>query len=161
MIFVTIGFQLPFDRLIQAMDNIAGHLNGVPVVAQVSEQSKYVVKNMTTIGFIPPSEIGSYFAKAEVIVSHAGIGTIISALEIGKPIIVMPRLAKYNEVTTDHQLATIKKFEKNRYIYTAFDENELQKKIELCLNGTLKPGNRISKFASGQLIESINSFLTT
>lgn len=159
MIFVTIGFQLPFDRLIKAMDEITPKLHNTKVIAQVSK-TEYKVQNMEALDFVLPTEFNRYFEDSKLIVSHAGMGTILSALENGRPIVVMPRLKKYNEVNTDHQLATAKSFEKLNYIHVAYDENELQEKIVEVMNGDLKPLHTISKYASDQLINSISRFIS-
>src|SRR5215217_2444665 len=110
MIFVTIGTQEPFDRLIKAIDELAPLLN-MDIVAQVSN-TVIEVKNMKALTFIPPDEFDNYFQQASLIISHAGMGSIITALTMNKPIIVMPRLASLGEHRNEHQTATAKKFEK-------------------------------------------------
>jgi UDP-N-acetylglucosamine transferase subunit ALG13 len=160
MIFVTIGLQFSFDRLIKAMDQVAPFLNGVPIIAQVSE-STYKVNNMKTLSYIPPADFNSYLSNAQLIVSHAGMGTILSALELGRPILVLPRLTKYGEVKSDHQLATAKYFEKQNYIHVAYHECELKNKLITILNGNLEPLHKINKYASIELIDSIKSFISS
>src|SRR5215203_1840996 len=113
MIFLTIGTQEPFDRLLKAIDEIAPMLN-TEIIAQVSK-STYVARNFKTFAFVSPIEFKTYFNQADLIVSHAGMGTIISALEGEKPILIMPRLARYREHRNDHQLATAAVFEKLNY----------------------------------------------
>jgi UDP-N-acetylglucosamine transferase subunit ALG13 len=160
MIFITIGFQFSFDRLIKEMDKIAPALNTDLIIAQISK-SNYEVKNMKSLDFVPPSEFNDYFHKAELIISHAGMGTIISALQCGTPIIVMPRLTKYREVKTDHQLATAKALEKLNYVHVVYDEKELRNKVTEVLNGSLKPLHTLGENASEELILSIKSFIET
>lgn len=45
-----------------------------------------------------------YVAEAEVLVLHAGAGSILHAVNAGKCPIVMPRLARFGEHVNDHQL---------------------------------------------------------
>jgi UDP-N-acetylglucosamine transferase subunit ALG13 len=158
MIFVTIGTQGPFDRLIRAVDQTVPMFN-LPVIAQVSRGGAYRVRNMQTSEFMSFSEFNSYFAKASLIVSHAGMGTIISALVMNKPILILPRLSKFREQRNDHQWATAKEFEKRRYVHTAYDEDELQEKLKALLSCELVPLHQIGKFASNDLIQSIKSDL--
>ena len=158
MIFVTTGFQIPFDRLIKAMDEIALLLEGTEIIAQIAK-TNYKVNNMNALDFVLPADFNNYISKAELIVSHAGMGTIISTLVKEKPIIVMPRLKKYGEVTTDHQLATVRHFEKQKFVYVAYNELELKEKVFNILNGDLKPLHKIGKYASDQLISSLRSFI--
>ena len=104
MIFVTIGTQTPFDRLIKIIDNIALEINE-PIIAQVYN-SQYKAQNIQTIDFLSPKEFNDLFEKARLIISHAGMGTIITALLKCKPIIIYPRLASLGEHRNDHQIYT-------------------------------------------------------
>ncbi|UKJ07067.1 PssE/Cps14G family polysaccharide biosynthesis glycosyltransferase [Solitalea lacus] len=157
MIFLTIGTQEPFDRLIKAVDEIAEIIDR-PIIAQVAKTS-YVVKNMQAHEFVSPTEFNSYFNQAKLIISHAGMGTIITALEKEKPIIVLPRIAKLGEHRNDHQLATAKSFDKLKYIHVAYNEHQLKDKLLSLLNEDLKPLHKIGKFASKELLNSIQSFI--
>lgn len=160
MIFITTGFQFPFDRLIKAIDQVAPELDVSPIIAQIA-QSNYEPSNMEILNFVSPTKFNSYLTNAKLIISHAGMGTIISALELNKPIIVMPRLKKYGEVTTDHQLATARELEKLNYIYVAYNEGELQHKLINIWNEGLPPLHKINKYASDQLLTSIEAFMNS
>lgn len=156
MIFVTIGTQEPFDRLISAMDKIAEVTNN-DVIAQVSA-SNYVVKHMKSFSFINPKEFNELFAKADLIVSHAGMGSIISALQLGKPIVVMPRKSGLGEHRNDHQMATAKKMESLGYIYVAYDEGQLEDLIVNKRDG-LSSLHTLGEWASPKLVSSIRDFI--
>jgi len=158
MIFVTIGTQEPFDRLIKAMDEIAPQLSGVPIFVQTLN-SGYRVKNMNVINFLSPDEFSVYFNNAKLVISHAGMGTIISALEQEKPIIVMPRLLKLKEHRNEHQLATSKKLDKLGYIRVAYDEGELKKMVLKVLFEDLRPLYKIGNSASDSLLTSLRDFI--
>lgn len=105
MIFVTVGTQLPFDRLVQDLDAIAPELS-VPIFAQTGV-STYVPKNFEATPMVSSSEFNALMTKVSIIVGHAGIGTIISAQKHGKPLILVPRKAALREHRNDHQLATV------------------------------------------------------
>lgn len=158
MIFVTIGTQGPFDRLIRAVDQAASSLHD-PIIAQVSKGGAYKAKNMITSEFMPITEFNSNFAQARLIISHAGMGTIISALVQNKPILVLPRLSKFKEQRNDHQWATAKEFEKRNFVHTAYDEDELQEKLKALVKGDLEPLFHIGRYASHDLIQSVKSDL--
>jgi len=64
-------------------------------------------------------------AKADYIISHAGIGSITMALENGKPLLVMPRMKRYKEHVNDHQVATARKFEELGHLLVAYDVKDL------------------------------------
>jgi UDP-N-acetylglucosamine transferase subunit ALG13 len=158
MIFVTIGTQEPFDRLIKIVDELAVGLDQ-EVVAQVFNSS-YVAKNLTLIDFVNPKEFERLFNKADLIISHAGMGSIISALSIGKPIIVMPRKASLGEHRNEHQLATAGKMGEIDGVYIVRNKEEL----ELNINFLLKDKNnkevfKVSNSASKELIDSIKEYI--
>jgi UDP-N-acetylglucosamine transferase subunit ALG13 len=157
-VFVTVGFQFPFDRLIKAIDQMAPSLKDVTIIAQGS-QTSYKAKHIHLFDFAPPNVFNQYLSEAQLIVSHAGMGTILTALEKGKSILVMPRLTKYGEVTTEHQLATAKKLEEKKYVHVAYNEYELKNKLPGILQACQSPLHTIQKYASGQLINSIQSFM--
>ena len=104
MILVTVGTQLPFERLIRAMDALAPTL-GTPIFAQTG-RSPWVPVNMEWKAALDPSEFDALMQAASVVVSHAGTGTILLAQKLLKPIVIMPRLAALKEHRNDHQLAT-------------------------------------------------------
>lgn len=154
MIFVTIGTQAPFDRFIKIIDEVAPEL-GEEVIAQVA-RGDYQPKNIKTLDFIAPDEFNDLFEKARLIVSHAGMGTILSALQLHKPIIIFPRIAALGEHRNEHQLATAEKFKELGSVYVAMDEEELK---DLLLRKDLKPLAEIGEYASPHLIKSIEEFI--
>jgi len=124
VIFVTVGTQLPFDRLIRFIDDIAPDLTE-PVFAQTGA-STYVPRNIEWAAMVSAKEFSDLMAKVSVIVAHAGIGTIISAQRDIKPLILMPRLASQNEHRNDHQVATVKSLKGRSGIYIANTQDELR-----------------------------------
>ena len=154
MIFVTIGTQAPFDRFIKIIDEIAPQLQE-EVVAQVN-QLGFEVAHIKTIDFLAPDKFNELFCKARLIVSHAGMGTILSALQLHKPIIIFPRIAALGEHRNEHQLATAEKFKEMGTVYVAMNEIELKR---LLLNKHLKPLAEIGDYASQSLIDSIEKFI--
>ncbi|MDB5622624.1 MAG: pssE [Devosia sp.] len=124
MILVTVGTQLPFDRLIAAMDALAPRL-GEPVFAQVG-LSPYQPKNIEWARNLAPAEFAERFAQASTIVAHAGIGTVLTAQRWRKPIILVPRRASLGEHRNEHQLATCAQLKGKRGIYVAEEVSELE-----------------------------------
>jgi len=129
MIFLTVGTQFPFDRLVKAINELVNC--GVitdEVIAQAG-YSSYKPKHLTTIDFCSPDEFRKLISSAELVISHAGMGAIAMALGNGKPLLVMPRLKKYGEVVNDHQLDIARKFEQDGYLLAAYGVGELSAKI--------------------------------
>ena len=105
MIFATVGTQLPFDRLLTGLDSWAARNPNLPIMAQTGVSSKPFA-SIQTVPHLGQSEFRKLIQQARLVVAHAGMGTILSAAELGKPIILMPRRAKFNEHRNDHQQDT-------------------------------------------------------
>lgn len=119
MILVTTGTQLPFDRLIMAIDELAPSLNE-PVFAQIGV-SGYRPRNIEWTAKLHPAQFDERMRAASLVVSHAGIGTILRAKRYGKPIILFPRQVIHGEQRNDHQLATCAQLAGEPGIYIARD----------------------------------------
>lgn len=109
MIFVVTGTQLPFPRLIEAMDNLAPKLDE-RIVAQVGPDPTPRT-HIETRAKLPPVEFEALFLEARIIVAHAGVGSILSAKRLRRPLIIVPRRFELGEHRNDHQLATAKELE--------------------------------------------------
>lgn len=154
MIFVTVGTQLSFERLITTVDQWGGENNNVEVFAQVGP-SKLTPKHIKSADFISPSEAKLYFKTADIIVSHAGMGSILTALQYRKPIIIMPRRAALGEHRNDHQLATAKWLGNKSGIFVAEDETAL---LNLLSNKeTLISGEEISEYGNPDFLARLKA----
>ncbi len=124
MIFVTVGTQLPFDRLIKMMDDIAPEL-GRPVIAQTGVGT-YFCRNIQSSANYGPIEFDDYVKRCDILVAHAGMGTVLKAYKYRKPVILVPRKAALGEHRNDHQLATVSQLRSRIGIYVAETEEELR-----------------------------------
>ncbi len=104
MIFVTVGTQLSFDRLLSAVETWAP-TQAEEVVAQVGP-SKLNFHAVKAHAFLRADEMDTLFAGCSLVIAHAGMGSILSALRFRKPIIIVPRKASLGEHRNEHQLAT-------------------------------------------------------
>jgi UDP-N-acetylglucosamine transferase subunit ALG13 len=156
MIFVTVGSQLGFDRLIEAVDQWAGRSKNCEIFGQIGP-SQYHPRNFQYVAFMEPSEFTRKVQEARAIVSHAGMGTILTALEMGKPILVMPRRADLQETRTEHQVATARKFQEKKGFLLALDEGELFARLDEL--GQLAPPEKIEPRASQELIDALRQFI--
>ena len=123
MIVVTVGTQLPFDRLIKMVDELAPSIP-VKIFAQTG-RGTYVPRNIEWSATIPAGEFDGLLRQASVIMAHAGIGTVLKAYKYRKPIILVPRQASFGEHRNDHQLATVSKLQHRAGIYVARSAEEL------------------------------------
>ena len=157
-IFVTVGAQLPFDRLVEAVDRCIDERNKEEVFAQIGS-SKFVPVNMRYVDFLPPEEFRKRLSWADLLVAHAGMGSILSALEFGKPVVVMPRLARLGETRNNHQVGSARRLRELANVTVAMNPKELRE--ILVLGGPVAPPRKISPFASVGLIAAVRDFIKT
>lgn len=129
MILVAVGTQFPFDRLVETVDQWAGDTGTTDVVAQVGP-SAHRPTHIKAHTFLPPKDFEALLDQAELLVAHCGMGSILSALSRGKPIIVMPRSAAKGEHRNDHQQATAQRFSDQPGVTVAWNEAELRRCLE-------------------------------
>ena len=156
MILVTVGTELPFDRLVKAVDRWAATRDRSDIFAQIGEGA-WEPAHFPFRDFIEPDEFAERLRSADLIVAHAGMGTILSALHYGKPLLVMPRRAGLGEQRNDHQLATAERLLEMGKINVAFDEQELLHKLDRV--DELAAGIRIGPAAGEELLTALRQFI--
>jgi len=134
LIFVTVGNHYQgFDRLIKKMDEIAGKIDE-DVVMQIGHTA-YKPVNAEYFSFLDSfEEILRLNRDARVVVSHAGAGSIVTALKEKTPVIVVPRLKKYNEHMNDHQLEIAKAMSDNKNVTVLYNIESLEDSLKLSFN---------------------------
>lgn len=130
MIFITVGTQLPFERLLRGIDGWAGRNQGVPILAQVGGSSGHF-PNIQTISHLSQAAFQDQLKETRLVVAHAGMGTILSASELGLPIILMPRLAKFGEHRNDHQQDTAREMVRLSNVTVVEDGESLHRALDL------------------------------
>jgi UDP-N-acetylglucosamine transferase subunit ALG13 len=153
VILVTVGTQLPFDRLIQIMDRLAPSL-ALPVFAQTGPGT-YRPRNIEWEPIVYPAAFEDMMARASVIIAHAGIGTVIGAKKWNKPIVLFPRKAQFGEHRNDHQLATAMRLEGRSGIYVAYEEEE----IAALLKTDLQPPCAAEHTERRRLLDYLENYL--
>jgi len=103
LILVTVGMHnAPFDRLVRAADEMASLIEE-PVVIQRGV-SRYTPMFGQYVDFTGEVQMQAWMSQVRAVVSHAGAGSILSALKAGKPLVLVPRLRRFGEHVDDHQL---------------------------------------------------------
>ena len=156
MIFVTVGAQMPFDRMIRAVDDWAGSRGRYDVFAQIGE-TEYRPRNIRYSQFLDPHTFRQKVEKADAIVAHAGMGSILTALEFGKPILVFPRRGDLKETRNDHQIDTAQQLVAQGRVTVAMDESEMMERLDLILS--LRGQTPVGRFASPRLIRALRGFI--
>lgn len=152
MIFVTVGTQLPFPRLIEAMDEIAGRLYE-PVIAQTYEPTR--CSNMIVEPQMNGVRYADVLSRARLVVAHAGIGTIMATREAGIPLVILPRRADLGEHRNDHQQGTARQMLGHEGITAVWSEDKLE---ELLHHSFESPAARSAPALDG-LVSGLRSFI--
>jgi beta-1,4-N-acetylglucosaminyltransferase len=124
MILVIVGLSYGFERLIKEMDNIAGKINE-EVIMQIGN-TEFECKNARYFRFVSGEEIEKLCEDARIIICHAGVGSILTALDHDKPVIAVPREKQYGEAVDDHQLEVAKQWDKQKKIIAVYDIKNLE-----------------------------------
>lgn len=117
MILVLLGTQNnSFHRLLEEIQKNIDNGNIKEKVIVQKGYTKFESKDMTTYTQLPSDELEKLIDKANIVITHGGVGSIITAIEKNKKVIAVPRLKKYKEHVNDHQLDIIKSFDEKGYI---------------------------------------------
>ena len=135
MIFVTLGTQdKVFVRLLRDIDKEIqkGNIKGKVIVQ--AGFTKYKSDHMEIFDLLDKDDFDKYIKECDLLITHGGVGSILTGLKNNKKVIASPRLAKYNEHINDHQKQIIDKFEKAGYLLAYNDGDDLGKIIEKAKN---------------------------
>lgn len=158
MIMVVVGTQkFQLNRLLKEIDDLIE--KGIikdEVFAQIGN-SDYQPKHYDFKNFINKDEFEEIVEKCSVLITHSGVGTIISGLNHNKPVIVYPRLKKYNEHVDDHQTEIAKSFSEMNYVLLCDEDDDLAKILEKSLK------HKFEKYSSRRVdtINAVNEFLNS
>ena len=130
MILVTLGTNdKTFIRLIKKIEElkIKGVIDG-DVVVQAGF-TKYESEHMQIFDLIDMDKFNELMSKCDLLITHGGVGTIVSGLQNGKKVIAVPRLAKYGEHVNDHQLQIIENFAESGFILASYEVDMLEETL--------------------------------
>ena len=131
MIFVILGTQdKTFPRLLEAVEKqiVKGNIKD-KVIAQVGS-TKFKSNNMEIVEFMSVEDFNKNIDKADLIITHAGVGTILTALNKNKKIIAAARLKEYGEHVNDHQIQIVEKFSEEGYVLPLTDFEKLDEVVK-------------------------------
>ena len=130
MILVLLGTQNnSFNRLLEEIEKNIKSGNIKDKVVVQAGFTKYQSDNMEIFDLIPQEELDKLLKDADLVITHGGVGSIMSALRLGKKVIAVPRLKKYGEHVNDHQLEIIDTFKKQGLIIGINNIEELSQAL--------------------------------
>lgn len=157
MIFLALGTQkFQCNRLLKKIDDLK--LSGVitdTVFAQVGH-SDYIPKTYECVKFLNKEEFDEKINECSLLITHSGVGTILSGINHKKPIIVFPRLKKYKEHVDDHQLDIARAFSQKDLVLMCGEDDDLSELI--MKSKTFSFGTYVSQREN--VIRVIENFLT-
>ena len=132
MVFVTVGnASQGFRRLLDAVDALAGGgLFKDEVVIQSGNNPTFRAFYCMQEAFLSMEQFSEMISKADLVISHAGAGTLLQVLQAGKIPLVMPRRKQYGEVVDDHQLELVKALAAEGRVIPAYEPEDLPEAIE-------------------------------
>ena len=117
MIVVLLGTQNnSFYRLLEEIEkNIKDGTIKEEVIVQAG-YTKFQSDKMRIIDLISKEQLEQFQDEADLIITHGGVGSIISSIEKGKKVIAVPRMHEYGEHVNNHQIEIVKDFNDKGYI---------------------------------------------
>ncbi len=156
MILVLLGTQNnSFHRLLEEIEKNIENGNIKEEVIVQKGYTKFESKNMTMYTQLPLDKVNELIDKADLIITHGGVGSIITSIEKNKKVIAVPRLKKYKEHVNDHQLDIVNSFAEAGYIIGIKDVNELDQAMKNAEN--FKPKEYIQN--TGNILKIVENFI--
>ena len=131
MIFVTLGTQdKSFKRLLDAIQKEIDNGNIKEKVVVQAGHTKYNSNDMEIFDLIDREKFSELMKECDLLITHGGVGSILTGLKNNKKVIAAPRLKEYKEHTNNHQLEIIEKFSDAGYILPLYEFDNLQKLLK-------------------------------
>ena len=131
MILVLLGTQNnSFHRLLEEIEKNIDEGNIKEQVVVQKGYTKFKSEKMTLYNQLPADEIDKLIEEANLIITHGGVGSIITSIQKNKKVIAVPRLKKYKEHVNNHQIDITKKFNEEKYIVGINDVGELKEALK-------------------------------
>ena len=155
MIFVTVGHQMPFDRLVRMVDTWASNHPETSIYGQIGE-TDYRPDHIDFLPLMSREKFDATLRSSDAVIAHAGTGTIIQALLQQKPVLVLPRLSRFAETRNDHQVATARHFVEQGLVDAAFDDDSFRTRLDQFQG--FRPAHRVKEQASDELLARLRNF---
>jgi len=153
VILVAVGAsQFPFDRLLSAVAELP---RVEPLVVQHGP-SQVRPSGARCVAFVPLHNLAELVREARVVVTHAGVGSILLALTNGKRPFVVPRLRAYGETVDDHQVESARRFAEAGLVHLVEDPAQLGVAMTANGDGT---SHELTQGDELQLVRELRDYL--
>ena len=143
MTFVTVGNATDgFRRLLDAVEALAaeGALPR-PIIIQAGNNPGFVSRHGQARAFMSMEEFEDHVRQARLVISHAGAGTVLHALALGKVPVVMPRRLRYAECVDDHQVELVECLAAAGRVVPAWEPADLRQAVRTALERVATPSS--------------------
>lgn len=151
MIFVTVGTnEARFDRLLRAVDGLDV---GEGLVVQHGPSAIRPAR-ARCVDYLDYDQVVEAMREADVVVTHAGVGSVMTALMSGKRPVVVPRLRRFGEAVDDHQLEFARSLATTGLVRLVEDPDDLADAL-----GGLEPVDPVAIGPARELVAELRRYL--
>ncbi len=155
MIFVTVGYHEPFDRLVRVVDDWAALHPDREVFAQIGDSSWHP-EHVPWCDWLLPAQYRRVVGEASCVISHAGIGAVCAARRAAVPLLVMPRRAELGEADDEHQSVAARQFARADWATVVEDETQLADRLTDL--DQLRRAPSLGPHADREMLEALHAF---
>lgn len=131
MILVLLGTQNnSFHRLLEEIDRLIEEGRIQEEVIVQAGYTKYQSEKMEIMDFVSYEKLEELEEKANFIITHGGVGSILSSIKKGKKVIAIPRHHEYQEHVNNHQKEIVDLFNQKGYIIGIQEIEKLEQAIK-------------------------------
>lgn len=103
MIFVTLGtHEQPFERALDLVSTLSDENDVLVQHGATPPRLQWVGVQWSQ--YLDWEPLTARMHDADVVITHGGVGSAVTAIRAGKKPILLPRLARFGEHVDDHQL---------------------------------------------------------
>ena len=111
MILVTLGtHEQPFERALDFVSELERRREEV-LVQHGATPPRPSSSHVRWVAYLGWDELIATMQTADAVVTHAGVGSTVTAMRAGKKPIMIPRLVRFGEHVDDHQVQLADRFE--------------------------------------------------
>lgn len=152
MIFITYGTQ-PHD--FRFLSTVVNQIDSkYQVVVQLGESKNIITRENTKV-YNYTEQFDKFASECDILITHGGVGSIMTGLKGHKKVIVVPRLEEFAEHVDSHQLEVSNKLAKNGYIHKFRRTEDINEVIEQVLDNYYIPYESNTK----KFVENIEAIL--
>jgi UDP-N-acetylglucosamine transferase subunit ALG13 len=159
VIFATVGSMFPFDRFAAGVDEWVGRSGYANVLVQIGS-GRYEPKHAKWVRMLKPADFTETIHRCDLLVAHLGMGSIITAMQARKPVLLLPRQYALGEHTSDHQLHGVDWLRCRPGIWIAEDVPAMHRLLDDFVAGRIRQGlSEVPPYASDELLGKVKAFI--